>query len=133
MLRLIAVFSFLSCTLSQSPGDGDALCIEPFIDGQQNPFFSNRPVYPANVGVLMDSRDYANLLQQGAQQGNMPVWQQVDNDNNNSDTVFTSVSCSILAEHKFSCTSVYSTCHCKVGKCSSSFPISVDSTRPCTV
>ena len=89
MLRLIAVFSLLNCALCQAPGDGDALCIEPIIDGQTNPFFLNRPVYPANnIGVLMDSRDYESLVGQG----NTPVWQQVDNDNNNSDTSFTSVS-----------------------------------------
>lgn len=88
MLRLIAVLSFFSCTLSQAPGDGDALCLDPFIDGQPNPFFSNRPVYPANIGVLMDSRDYASLLEQG----DMPVWQQVDNDNSNSDDFVTNVS-----------------------------------------
>ena len=100
MLRLIAVFSFLSCTLCQAPGDGDAMCLDPFIDGQANPFFSFRPVYPANIGVLMDSRDYASLLQQG----DMPVWQQVDNDNNNSDSFVTSVS---------HCTVYTCTCHCK--------------------
>ena len=87
MLRLIVIFSFFSCTMSQAPGDGDAICIEPFINGQPNPFFSNHPVYPANIGVLMDSKDYSSLLQ-----GDMPVWQQVDNDNSNSDSFVTSVS-----------------------------------------
>ena len=87
---IYTVVSVLSSTLAQAPGDGDTLCVEPFINGnasQPNPFFVFRPVYPANIEVLMDSKDYRGLLQ-----GNSPVWQQVDNDNNNTDQFVTSVS-----------------------------------------
>ena len=85
---LVFVVSFVSCVLSQAPGDGDALCVEPFINGLQNLFFPFHPTYPANVCPLMDSRDYTGLLQGG----DPPVWQQVDNDNNNTATHITNIS-----------------------------------------
>ena len=77
---LVFVVSFVSCVLSQAPGDGDPLCIQAVVDGITSPFFPSHPTYPANERPLMDSRDYVGLLQGGDQ----PVWQHVDNDNNNT-------------------------------------------------
>ena len=77
---LVMVLSFVSCVLSQAPGDGDPLCIQAVVDGITSPFFQYHPTYPANERPLMDSRDYTGLLQGG----NPPVWQHVDNDNNNT-------------------------------------------------
>ena len=78
-LQLATVLSVLTCcVLAQAPGDGDAFC-----DVNQN---DTIPA-PGNVRVLMDSRDYVDLLQ-----GENPVWQQVDNDRNNAEDVATSVS-----------------------------------------
>ena len=75
LFRSATLFSFLiSSVLAQAPGDGDAPCVET---GAR---------YAANVRVLMDSRDYVDLLQ-----GENSVWQQVDNDNNNTEHVTTSV------------------------------------------
>ena len=89
--KLLLVASVVSCVLSQAPGDGDSLCVDPLVDNGNvlvpNPFFALRPTYPANVRPLMDSRDYLNLLQrEGA------VWQQVDNDTSNVDFSSTDVS-----------------------------------------
>ena len=84
---LVVVLSFVSCVLSQAPGDGDPLCIQAVVDGITSPFFPSHPTYPANERPLMDSRDYTALLQAG----NPPVWQQVDNDNNNTITEVTNV------------------------------------------
>ena len=77
---LVLVLSFVSCVLSQAPGDGDPLCVQEVVDGITSPFFALHPTYPANERPLMDSRDYIALLQWG----NPPVWQQVDNDQNNT-------------------------------------------------
>ena len=87
---LVLALSFVSCVVSQAPGDGDSLCVDEFIDGQENPFFTFRPTYADNVRPLMDSRDYVFLLQ-GSQTAHIP-WQQVDNDNNNSNEIVTEVS-----------------------------------------
>ena len=84
---LAFVFSFVYCVVSQAPGDGDSLCIDEFVNGMENPFYVNRPTYADNVRPLMDSRHYAVLLEGGA---HIP-WQQVDNDNNNTDKVVTEV------------------------------------------
>ena len=82
---LVLVLNFVTFVLSQAtedlaPGDGDAVCVQEVVDGVMNPFFSLHPTYPANERPLMDSRDYTGLLQAR----NPPVWQQVDNDTNNS-------------------------------------------------
>ena len=58
------------------------------INGMANPFFATRPTYGPNERPLMDSRDYVGLLQGG---DNIP-WQTVDNDDNNTAGVPTSVS-----------------------------------------
>ena len=79
-VRVVLVLSFVSCVLSQAPGDGDPFCIQEVVDGITSPFFPRHPTYPANERPLMDSRDYAGLLQGGEP----PVWQQVDNDTNNT-------------------------------------------------
>ena len=83
---LVLVLSFVSCVLSQAPGDGDPICIQAVVDGATSPFFSLHPTYPANERPLMDSRDYTTLLQ-----GNPSVWQHVDNDNNNTGGFVTDV------------------------------------------
>ena len=77
---LVFVVSFVSCVLSQAPGDGDPICIQAVVDGITSPFFPLHPTYAANGRPLMDSRDYTGLLQGR----NPPAWQQVDNDNNNT-------------------------------------------------
>ena len=84
---LVLVLSFVSCVLSQAPGDGDPACIQAFVNGITSLFFPLHPTYPANERPLMDSRDYVGLLQ-GAEP---PVWQHVDNDNNNTITGVTNV------------------------------------------
>lgn len=105
--------SFLICTISQAPGDGDPLCINETIDGSPNTYlnYSARPVYPARVWPLMDSRDYVNLLL-----GKHPVWQQVDNDTNYSPEFGTNVSlltmyvCKMLQLIYIISTKAYLTC-----------------------
>ena len=85
---LVLVLSFVSCVFSQAPGDGDPICVEPLlINGNPNPFFALHPTYAANERPLMDSREYSGLLQGR----NPPVWQHVDNDNNNTGGVVTNV------------------------------------------
>ena len=79
-VRVVLVLSVVTCVLSQAPGDGEPICVQEVIDGLANPFFALHPTYPANERPLMDSRDYTGLLQAG----NPPVWQHVDNDNNNT-------------------------------------------------
>ena len=86
-VRVVLVLSFVTCVLSQAPGDGEPICVQEVIDGLANPFFALHPAYPANERPLMDSRDYTGLLQAG----NPPVWQHVDNDNNNTITDVTNV------------------------------------------
>ena len=94
MLCIVVLWLGLMFRLSdsiegQAPGDGDPLCTEEFIDGVQNPFFINHPVYSAIERPLMDSRDYIRLLQES---GNTYIpWQSVDRDNNNTDDVVTEV------------------------------------------
>ena len=78
---------FWGCA-AQAPGDGDAICTDEVVDGMENPFFRIRPTYSTNERPLMDSRDYAGLLQGG---DNTP-WQRVDNDNNNPIGIATAVS-----------------------------------------
>ena len=65
---------------AQVPGDEDPHCTEtlPSIG-------VNILDYPPEVKPLMDSRNYQQLLP--------PVWQQVDNDNNNPGSTTTNVSC----------------------------------------
>ena len=84
-VRLALFLSFVSRALSQAPGDGDSLCVDATINGVPNPFFTNI-TYPANERPLMDSRDYVTLLD-----APNPPWQQVDNDNNNTDELVTHV------------------------------------------
>ena len=90
---LAFVFSFVYCVVSQAPGDGDSLCTDEFINGMPNPFVDNRPTYADNVRPLMDSRDYVILLEGEGDEGaaHVPRWQQVDNDNNNTDETVTEV------------------------------------------
>ena len=87
---LAFVFSFVCCVVSQAPGDGDSLCTDEFINGMENPFYDNRPTYADNVRPLMDSKDYVVLLE--GDEGARIRWQQVDNDNNNTDDTVTEVS-----------------------------------------
>ena len=83
---LLLISSLLGCVLTQAPGDGDAVCVEAFFDdGQPNPF-GDHLSYPANVWPLMDSKHYRSLLL-----GSTAVWQQVDNDDNNSPEIATNV------------------------------------------
>ena len=71
---------------AQAPGDENELCtvILPSIG-------VNVIVYPPNVKPLMDSSHYEDLLPPAAN-FDPPVWQQVDNDNNNPSGLATSVS-----------------------------------------
>lgn len=84
---LLFFVNFVGCILSQAPGDGDPLCVDESINGSSNPFFTNL-TYPANRRPLMDSRDYVALLE-----GDNPPWQQVDDDNNNTNELATNVRC----------------------------------------
>ena len=79
--------NFLSCGISQAPGDGDPLCVDATINGTPNPFFTNL-TYLANERPLMDSRDYVALLD-----GDNSPWQQVDNDDNDTNELDTNVRC----------------------------------------
>ena len=80
---LAFIFSFVTCVLSQAPGDGDPLCVDEVVDGEAN---SLRPTHADNVRPLMDSRDYFLPLAGDEMVHNIP-WQQVDYDNNNANTV----------------------------------------------
>ena len=83
----LALHLILLSVVGQAPGDGDPICTDEVINGMANPFFATRPTYSPNERPLMDSRDYVGLLQGG----DIP-WQSIDNDNNNTDEVATSVS-----------------------------------------
>ena len=83
----VLLYSAMSYVIAQAPGDGDPLCVDEVLNGEDNPIFDLHPTYAANERPLMDSRDYISLLQ-----GHNPTWQMVDNDNNNTGTVITSVS-----------------------------------------
>ena len=88
--KLFLTASLVRCVLSQAPGDGDSLCVDPLVDNGTalvpNPFL--RPSYPANVRGLMDSREYLSLLDDPN-----PAWQQVDNDNSGGDFTHVSHKC----------------------------------------
>ena len=73
----------MSCVVAQAPGDGDELCVSAIIDGMVNPFYNDPSSYANNERVLMDSWNYAALLD--------PTWQRVDNDDNNEGDVITQV------------------------------------------
>ena len=86
---VVLLISHAGCVQDQAPGDGVAICAEEIVNGELNPFFSNRPVYSANERPLMDSRDYNRLLQES---GDAYVpWQGLDRDNNNTNMVVTQV------------------------------------------
>ena len=91
-VRLALFVSFVSRALSQAPGDGDSFCVDATINGVPNVFFTNI-TYPANERPLMDSRDYVTLLD-----GSNPPWQQVDNDNNNTNELATHVRYNVHVE-----------------------------------
>ena len=90
LLAVVVLFiGHASCVQDQAPGDGVDICIEEIINGEQNPFFANRPMYSANERPLMDSRDYNRLLQES---GDAYVpWQSLDKDHNNTNMVVTEV------------------------------------------
>ena len=73
----------------QAPGDGDAICTDEMVDGVENPFFANRPVYSASERPLMDSRDYNRPLQESG--STYLPWQSLNRDTNNSAEVITEV------------------------------------------
>ena len=78
---VLSVLSRWSC--AQAPGDEDPICTEIL------PRFGvNILNYPPEVKPLMDSRHYQHLLPQNTH----AVWQTVDNDNNNTGSIITSVS-----------------------------------------
>ena len=90
MLFLTVFFIFsVSCVIAQAPGDADTFCLSEMIEGNFNPFF-NVHDYGPNRRALMDSKDYAGLLQ-GADPEDLP-WQSVDVDNNNDPQYTTEVS-----------------------------------------
>ena len=71
---------------AQAPGDEDVLCTETLPSIGQNVI-----VDPPNVKPLMDSSHYEDLLPPAAT-SDPPVWQEVDNDNNNPTGLVSSVS-----------------------------------------
>ena len=86
---VLVLVGLVSGIQAQAPGDGDLLCVNETVDGMQNPFFADHPVYSANERPLMDSRDYIRLLQQSID--TYIPWQSVDRDNNNTGDFFTEV------------------------------------------
>ena len=76
---------------TQAPGDEDELCtvILPSLG-------INVIVYPPNVKPLMDSSHYDDLLPP-AHASTTPVWQEVDNDNNNPVDLSTNVSDTLVS------------------------------------
>ena len=94
MRCLVAVTTVLSLlsgwSCAQAPGDEDSFCTE-FLPS----LGVNILDYPPEVKPLMDSRHYRQLLP--------PVWQQVDNDNNNPSGITTNVSCCTLRPHLRKC------------------------------
>ena len=72
---LILSTNLLLLVTAQAPGDGDELCTVTLPSICQNV-----PDYPTNVKPLMDSNHYDFLLPPSAG----PVWQAVDNDDNNN-------------------------------------------------
>ena len=96
----------------QAPGDGDSLCTDEFVNGMENPFYDNRPTYAGNVRPLMDSKDYVVLLEREGDEGaHIPRWQQVDNDNNNTDETVTEVR-NLRTIYIYACTQEYFTARC---------------------
>ena len=87
---VVLVINFVCRVVSQAPGDSDSLCVDEVIDSELNPLFLKRPTYADNVRPLMDSWDYVVLLTVGGD-AHIP-WQQVDNDDNNTEEVVTEVS-----------------------------------------
>ena len=71
---------------AQAPGDGDDFCLSGGALGHLH------PVYPDNIRVLMDSRDYFSLLNPTGNEMFTPRWQQVDSDDNNDEAFRTTVS-----------------------------------------
>ena len=71
---------------AQAPGDEDTICTELLPSIGQNVI-----VYPPNVKPLMDSSHYEDMLPPAAT-SDPPVWQRVDNDNNNDPGIPTNVS-----------------------------------------
>ena len=84
---LLSLAGVLAVAQAQAPGDGSMQCLQEYIDGHPNPFYSMRPVYGENVRPLMDSRHYMSLLL-----GDDAAWQQVDADSNNMQGLATNVS-----------------------------------------
>ena len=84
---VICLAGLLASTRAQAPGDGSTYCLNEYIDGQSNPFFTMRPAYPEGVWPLMDSMHYTSLLL-----GEDAIWQRVDADSNNLHGVATNVS-----------------------------------------
>ena len=89
-MLLGVVVTLFACTInvavvaqSVAPGDEEPLCVPLRMNGIA-PAFN----YAANMAILMDSRNYQNLLpnRTGA------VWQQVDYDDMNDPTITTNVS-----------------------------------------
>ena len=72
---------------SVAPGDEDQL----FCENLRSIGAAATPAYSANMRVLMDSWNYQNLLAPRAG----AVWDQMDNDENNSPQEITNVSCMI--------------------------------------
>ena len=83
--------SVIVMVTAQAPGDEDALCTVTLPSLGQNII-----VYPPNVKPLMDSLHYDDMLPP-ATTSNPPVWQEVDNDNNNPSELTTNVSVALLS------------------------------------
>ena len=79
LVAVTIVLSLSGWCCAQAPGDEDPHCTETLPS-----LGVNILDYPPEVKPLMDSHNYRQLLP--------PVWQQVDNDNNNPSGVTTNVS-----------------------------------------
>ena len=84
-ILLLALWSVVIVS-AQAPGDEDALCTMTLPSVGVNVI-----VYPPNVKPLMDSSHYDDMLPP-ASTSNPPVWQEVDNDDNNPSDLDTNVS-----------------------------------------
>ena len=88
---LLLLATVIIMVTTQAPGDEDKLCTVTLPSLGVNVI-----VYPPNMKPLMDSSHYDDLLPP-ASTSDPPVWQEVDNDNNNPAALITNVSNTLVS------------------------------------